>query len=367
MWLIILFVVILITIGCVLFCTHKLNKFLSTKNFTKNKSFSISLLLVLLLFIILALSLKLINAVICILYLTLICLCIDSLSFLLKRLFKYQIKNTISLGFSFFITILVLNYGWYLDHEVWKTEYNILTTKNITPIKIAFFADSHIGATFDAKGLSIHLEQIQKENPDTLFIIGDYVDDDSSKEDMIKASQLLGNFKTKYGVYFVFGNHDKGYYGAQKRGFSSEDLIQELTKNNITVLRDQEVTIKDNIVIFGRLDYSVNKELNGTRKTMNEIVKNYDYSKYSIILDHQPTDYKNQQESQVDLVLSGHTHGGQLFPFNYVGKWIGAIDAVYGLETRDKTNFIVTSGISDWAIKFKTGTKSEFVIINIQK
>ena len=48
-----------------------------------------------------------------------------------------------------------------------------------------------------------------------------------------------------------------------------------------------------------------------------------------------------------------------------MGKWLGANDLIYGLEKRNKTNFIVTSGISSWAIQFKTGTKSEFVIIDI--
>ena len=86
-----------------------------------------------------------------------------------------------------------------------------------------------------------------------------------------------------------------------------------------------------------------------------------------IVLDHQPVEYDKEADTKVDLVLNGHTHGGQLFPFNQVGKWIKANDLVYGHEKRKNTDFIVTSGISDWAIKFKTGTKSEFVIINIKK
>ena len=83
------------------------------------------------------------------------------------------------------------------------------------------------------------------------------------------------------------------------------------------------------------------------------------------MLDHQPNDYQNQADAGVDLVLSGHTHGGQLFPLNKVGEWIGANDRTYGFEKRGQTNFIVTSGLSDWAIKFKTGTKSEFVVIDL--
>ena len=99
---------------------------------------------------------------------------------------------------------------------------------------------------------------------------------------------------------------------------------------------------------------------------MQKLTENLDTSKYSIVLDHQPHDYDNQAAAKVDLVLSGHTHGGQFFPINYVGEWSGENDKTYGLETRDVTNFIVTSGISDWAIKFKTGCKSEYVVIDIE-
>lgn len=103
------------------------------------------------------------------------------------------------------------------------------------------------------------------------------------------------------------------------------------------------------------------------RAEMTELVKELDPDKFSVVLDHQPNDYQNQTTAEVDLVLSGHTHGGQLFPLNKVGEWIGANDKTYGLEKRNKTNFIVTSGLSDWAIKFKTGTKSEFVVIDIKR
>ena len=69
----------------------------------------------------------------------------------------------------------------------------------------------------------------------------------------------------------------------------------------------------------------------------------------------------------MDLVLSGHTHGGQMIPVNPVGVWMGANDKTYGLEQRGNTNFIVTSGISCWEVKFKTGCKSEYVVIDIRE
>ena len=65
-------------------------------------------------------------------------------------------------------------------------------------------------------------------------------------------------------------------------------------------------------------------------------------------------------------MVSGHTHGGQFFPVTYVGEWIGANDRTYGHEKRNGTDFIVTSGISCWELPFKTGTKSEYVIIDVK-
>ena len=82
-------------------------------------------------------------------------------------------------------------------------------------------------------------------------------------------------------------------------------------------------------------------------------------------MDHQPAAFIETAAAGADLAVSGHTHGGQLFPFNKAGLYLGAVDAVYGHSRIGGTDFIVTSGISDWAIRFKTGTFSEYAVINV--
>ena len=84
------------------------------------------------------------------------------------------------------------------------------------------------------------------------------------------------------------------------------------------------------------------------------------------MLDHQPNDYDAEAQSGADLVLSGHTHGGHMWPAGLIGLAMGSNDRVYGTETRGETTFVVTSGISGWAIPFKTGTHSEIVVIDVQ-
>lgn len=212
------------------------------------------------------------------------------------------------------------------------------------------------------------MKEIGKQNPDVVLVAGDFVDDDTTKEDMIRCCQALGEMKTTYGVYYVFGNHDKGYYPSDYRGYTGDDLIAELEKNGVTVLQDQNVLIDNRVYIIGRQDRSEDVEKGKGRADMATLTQDLDDSKFSIVMDHQPADYEAQAASGVDLVVSGHTHGGQLFPLmnieNLTG--LGGDDKVYGYEKRDNTNFIVTSGISDWAIKFKTGCRSEYVLIDIQ-
>ena len=98
---------------------------------------------------------------------------------------------------------------------------------------------------------------------------------------------------------------------------------------------------------------------------MAELAAGLDPDKVSVVLDHQPNDYDAQAAAGVDYVLSGHTHGGHIFPAGIIGLLMGANDANYGVERRGNTTFVVTSGISGWAIPFKTGAKSEFVIMDI--
>lgn len=333
----------------------------------KFKQFSLGLLITLGAFGILVLCLDFINALVCVIYIAMIWALCDTTFWIIGKFTNLTFEHYYAGWLALILGIIALSLGWYFEHNVKQTTYNITTNKNISELKIAMFADSHIGTTFNAEGFAKHLEKIQAQNPDIVVVVGDYIDDDTTKEDMISATKALGQMKTKYGVYYVLGNHDKGYRGYQYRGYGADELIAELHKNNIKVLLDEAVLVNNDFYLIGRRDDSSLRKEKLLRQSIEDLIKNLDKSKYMIVLDHQPTEYNKQAKANVDLVLSGHTHGGQLFPFNQVGKWIKANDMIYGLEKRKNTNFIVTSGISNWALRFKTGTQSEFVIINIKK
>ena len=308
------------------------------------------------------------NAIICILHLIVFWAVSDGIFALVKKSRKKEFKRYYAGITAIVFTIVYLAAGWYGAHHVWEKNYTIETDKAVGNFRVALLSDSHTGTTFHGDGFSEHMKEIGKQNPDVVLVVGDFVDDDTTKEDMIRCCQALGEMKTTYGVYYVFGNHDKGYYPSDYRGYTGDDLIAELEKNGVTVLQDQNVLIDNRVYIIGRQDRSEDVEKGKGRADMATLTQDLDDSKFSIVMDHQPADYEAQAASGVDLVVSGHTHGGQLFPLmnieNLTG--LGGDDKVYGYEKRGNTNFIVTSGISDWAIKFKTGCRSEYVLIDIQ-
>ena len=358
LWRIIMLTAMMITGLSIFYLSYRLGRFSFFKE-RKLKFFG-GAFFVVLGFSLIGVFLNFINAIVCLAYLTLISLICDLIWWIIQKFKSKKINSDWSFLTAVVLTFSVLLLGWYNAHHVWQTDYKIQTDKNIQNMKIAMFADAHIGTTFDANGFAEHIQKIQSQNPDIVIIAGDFVDDDTTRPDMIKSVEALGKIQPPKGIYFVFGNHDKGYYGAKHRGFSGQDLIETLIKNGIKVLRDETVLIDDSLYIIGRKDKSQN------RQSIFELISKLDQDKYMLVIDHQPTDYENLESAGVDLVLSGHTHGGQLFPFNNISEYLKINDKTYGYERRGKTDFIVTSGISDWAIRFKTGTKSEYLIIDLE-
>ena len=301
-----------------------------------------------------------VNAIVVDIHLIIIIFITKLVFFILKKLIHKEFNEYMVLGIGVLICTLILGYGYYLAHHVIETDYVIYTTKEIgtDKFRIVQISDSHLGTTIDGKEFSKYMEDINKLKPDVVVVTGDFVDDDSSFEDMVDGAAGLGKLKTKYGVYFIYGNHDKGYYN--NRSYTDTDIRKELKNNNVTILEDRFIYLTYNIVLVGRQDAEVS-----TRTPADNLTKDIDKNKYIIMLDHQPNDYDSEKDN-ADLVLLGHTHGGQLFPLGQIGVMLGANDAYYGLEKRGYTTFIINSGISDWAIKFKTGTVAEYTVIDIK-
>lgn len=261
------------------------------------------------------------------------------------------------------LTAVYLGIGWITAHHVAISEYSLSSPKlSGSSVKAVLIADAHIGITLKGDSFARQISRISELEPDIVLICGDFVDDDTDFDDMTDGCRALSQLSPRLGTYFVFGNHDKGY--SDYRGYTGADLAVQLEANGVTVLEDESVSVGDGICLIGRQDRS-EEQKGGSRASMEELMSNIPEGEYTIVLDHQPNSYDEEAAAGADLVLSGHTHGGHLFPAGYIGLAFGANDMVYGTERRGNTDFLVTSGISGWAIPFKTGTVSEIAVISI--
>ena len=361
-WLIILIVVLAVMalglcylIGCV-------GRFGLVRKLSRGRKWPrrlISLAILIVIFILLALWLSPVNAVVVFLHGVLFFLLFGLVARLLRRVTGRETRVYWQGWLALGVTVLWLGAGYLLCSHVWQTDYSLRTDKKLGTLKIALIADSHLGTTFDGAGFAEHLRVIEEQEPDLLVIAGDFVDDSTGRADLDRACRALGELELPCGVWFVYGNHDAGYYNS--RDFSAADLEDALQKNGVHVLRDEAELVDGRFYLVGREDRS-----RAGRKTMAELLDGLDRDKYLIVLDHQPNDYAAEAAAGADLVLSGHSHGGQLIPITYVGEWFGMLDRTYGYERREGTDFIVTSGISCWEILFKTGTRSEYVLITVE-
>ena len=354
---------IVISILIVLFfvvTTKELIKFFN-QYFTKESlSITLSLLVIALLIALIFLSPS--NVIVFYIHLFAFIAITRLICFFINKNKEKKINSLETLIIGTIITIVYMIIGVICFYNVKRTDYNINTLKNISgDFNIIQIADAHLGYTMSAQRFNKYIEEINELNSDVVVITGDLIDDNTPYEDMVEGAKGLGNLKTKYGVYFVYGNHDKGYYN--RRNYTDKELREELKKNNIIILEDDYIELDNNVVIVGRQDSQV---LN--RKDMQELVKDIDVNnKYVVVLDHEPTDYDNEEKAKVDLVLSGHTHGGQVIPLGILGEILGPNDKTYGIEKRGDTSFIVSSGISDYGMTIKTGAISEYNYIKISK
>lgn len=305
---------------------------------------------------------NIVTAVVVFVHLVVIWAVCDLIGFVINKLRKRERKGRYLNGFiAICVTAVYLGTGWFFAHHVFRTEYSFRTDKPLgqEKLRIVLIADTHLGITLHESEMEELVSRINDDEPDLVVICGDFVDDDSGKDDMLGSCEALGRLRTKYGVYFNYGNHDKGYFNG--RDFDADDLEEALRRNNVTLLCDESLLINNSFYLVGRKDRSDDERLSA-----KELTRELDKSKYIIMLDHQPNDYDNEAETGADLVLSGHTHGGHIFPIGPISLLIGANDQVYGQKVQNGTRFVVTSGASGWAIPFKTFAILEYVVIDIE-
>jgi predicted MPP superfamily phosphohydrolase len=232
------------------------------------------------------------------------------------------------------------------------TEYQIVVpgrSSDISSLKIAFISDFHLQEKTPAAFVERFVEKIGKIKPDLLLYGGDIVEGFSESENVERFEKILRSIETKYGVYGVRGNHDRVRNGNTSYFF---------TGSGITILNDSTVLKEKAFALAGRKDIS-----EGRRKSAGEIMEYAPDNLPVIVIDHRPTEIQQLSQTRADIVFSGHTHHGQLFPINLITKSVYELS--YGHMKKGGTHFFVSSGIRLWGPPVRTIAKSEILIVDI--
>lgn len=221
---------------------------------------------------------------------------------------------------------------------------------NVETLKIVAASDFHLGYSINKSDLKEMVDLINSQNPDIILLAGDIADMHSQPLVEQNMKEEFLQFRAPLGVYAVVGNHE--CYG------DTENTVEYLRSAGIIVLRDSIVHLSNDIYIAGRNDKTIRN-----RKNLNELLADFDKQKTVILLDHQPFNLEQAQENGVDLQISGHTHGGQLFPFTLITKFI--YEKQHGYLKKGETHYYISSGIGGWGAKLRIGSQSEIVDITL--
>ena len=265
-----------------------------------------------------------------------------------------------SLIIPFLCTVAIIIYGYINIHNVVRTEYTVRSNEINEEYKIVFVSDIHYGTIVSDEEIDNAIDRINEENADIIILGGDMVDESTSKEDIIEAYDKLSKLNSKLGIYHVEGNHDRQKY-SDNPTLSDEEYEELKNKSNIVFLEDETIQVSNDILITGRLDVS-----NKNRLGEKELFYRIDQSKFIIVADHQPRNYKEENEAGANMVLSGHTHAGQLFPIGLFTTLVGGAEQNYGLALEGNTACIVSSGLVGWGFPIRTSKNCEYVVINLK-
>ncbi len=224
-------------------------------------------------------------------------------------------------------------------------------------LRIAAASDIHLGAIVGNPHLVRLANTMDKLKPDVILLAGDVLDDSLEpfvRENMARSMKLL---RAPLGVYASLGNHE--YYGGH-----IGEYIRRMKDIGIKVLTDQVVDVEGSFYIAGRKDRAAEQIEAGGRLSVGQLLSEADPERPVILMDHQPYALQTAAEAGVDLMLSGHTHRGQMAPAHLVTRRLFELD--WGYLKKGAMHVIVSSGFGLWGPPIRLGSRSEILDIRLK-
>lgn len=256
------------------------------------------------------------------------------------------------------VTVIII-YGAWNSRNPRLVHYDITIPKSagsLNELHVVAVSDIHLGKIMHNGRLLNMVQQVNSLDPDLILLPGDTIDENINAFEEQNMSDSLRMLKSKYGSFAVFGNHE--YIGGHP-----DEAYRALQQAGIAVFRDEYREIAGSFYLVGREYQSGERFWGGGRKVLSKVMEGVDRSLPVIMIDHQPSNLKEGQEQGVDLQISGHTHLGQLFPFNLITKRMFETD--WGYLRKGDFQLIVSCGFGTWGPPIRVGNVPEIVDIDI--
>jgi len=252
-----------------------------------------------------------------------------------------------SAGILIAILVTVISaYSIYNSYNLELLELEIPLNGLKEDLKAVQLSDIHIGSVRNSSYMERIVGETIKLNPDVVFITGDMVDGSAR----LHRHTFIAINRLKMPVFFVTGNHET-YEGM-------DEVFRVLEGSNLKILSGEVIDFKG-VELVG-VNYSL--ERNHLQNTLNQL--KIEKEKPSILLYHLPQELERTHAAGIDLQLSGHTHNGQMIPFNYLVKLM--FPYIRGLYDYKGTKLYVSQGTGTWGPPMRLGSRCEITLINLK-
>ncbi len=270
--------------------------------------------------------------------------------FILLVLLKSFHVKTFGLNYASIVALLtVFVMAFWGGFSVPKIKHIAVQIPGAPTMKLALLSDTHLGMGVSYPRFDDVMRRIEAENPDGLLVLGDIFEYGPHRE---QYAARLKQTKTPLGSYGVLGNHE--YYVGYG---DSKEFFKEA---GITLLENTATTLPNGVQVAGLKDI---KTAGVTAGQVASLLGSLDKNKPTILLSHTPSLAEVAAKHGADLMLSGHTHNGQLWPFNYFVKL--QFPRVYGLFDVEGMKFYITSGVFYWGIPLRFLAPAEIAFIEV--
>jgi predicted MPP superfamily phosphohydrolase len=251
--------------------------------------------------------------------------------------------------------LFIIGYFRFMHPAIEKIEINVKSEHAPTnSLKMVVVSDLHLGNILGKSHLCRFVNLINAQEPDLIFIVGDMTNGNVKPLIKHEMDKELLQLKASLGIYAVLGNHE--YIGGDIA--ATEDFFKSC---NIKCLRDDVCEVENTLILIGRDDRTNRHRL--SLEKLCEQVKN-EKNLPLVLLDHQPYHLEEAVKNNIALMLSGHTHDGQIWPVSLIVR--SMYEVTRGYKQKENSHFYVSSGLGIWGPPFRIGTQSEVAVVTMK-